>query len=408
MPQSEGWPFQRLLVDHMFHGTTRVWWSMLGSFNDPQPQSYQLQAGYTGNTNALDWINIGTPSINAYYLDDDTVREEAGKRLLTHYRVVVTTPRGRYVSNPQGIWGTLSVKDWNFAKEIVRKERLRQDELAAKPGYLLRKMRYGVRSTANTDPLTGQVVDSDYPGSWGTAFKVGYHPPVNVQAEFLNENIVERRGGASISENNTRPAEFVARFIGFPDMAKEDVWVDATNDQRWYVGDIDVTASVRGVPLVYQVKLSLIPYDHIIYKIPVTNLSYDLTDTEQFQPTTGTGCVRVDHDYGGQSELVYMTGACCGITGATILAFKKSDWDLGNRVPSAAVATSQTVANGTWAWAMLLDPGEYVLVFEKIGEYGPDAVEITVTASTPVPPPSLSSLMSSLSSAGSVDTFGPF
>lgn len=399
MPQSENWPFQRLMVDHLFQGTTRVWWTLVPEFNDPQPQAFQLQAGYTGNNNALDWVDIGTSAVNAYYLDDDTQREETGKRLLTHYRIVLTTDRGRYTSGPQGIWGTLPTKDWNIGREIVRKERLRL-QLVSKDGYLLRRMRYGVTSTANTDTLTGEIIDSSYPGSWGTAFKVGYHPPVNVQADFDSINISEQRGGDNIATNNSRPAEFAARIVGFPDVAKEDVWVDAVTDQRWLVGDIIVAASLRGVPLVYSVKFSLVPHSDVIYKIPVTNLSYDPTDNSHFQPTTGTGCVQVDHDYGVNSAFVYQDGACCGIAGANILAFKKSDWDLGNRVASAAVATSQTTTNGTWAWAMMLNPGDYVLLFEKVGEYGPDTVVLTVQPPDPGPPPSVSASVSSSASFG--------
>ncbi len=404
MPQSENWPFVRLMVDHLFHGTTRVWWTMAANFNDAQPQSFQLQAGYTGNANALDWIDIGGPAINAYYLDDDTDRERSGKRLLTHYRVVLTTPRGKYVSGAQSLWGSLNTVDWNMAKEIVRKERVRHG-LVSREGYLLRKMRYGVINPANTDLLTGGITDSAHPASWGTAFKVGYHPPVNIMVDFENQDIEERRGGTDVATNNSRPAEFVARVVGFPDLAKEDVWVNASNDERWLVGGIRIVTALRGVPLIYSVKLSLVPYSDIIYKIPVTGLSYDLTDESQFQPTTGTGCVQVDHDYGGDAELVYQSGDCCGISGATILAFRKTDWDNGLRVPSAAVANSQTTTNGTWAWAMRLNPGEYILRFEKIGEYGPDIVALTVTAVDPGPPPYPSSISSSVSAS---NDFGAF
>lgn len=414
MPQSEGWPFQRLLVDHLFRGTTRVWWYLLPSFTDPQPHTFQLQAGYTGNLNALDWVDVGEPAVNAYFLDDDSGRELTGKRLLTHYRVVVTTSRGKYVSHPQAIWGTLSTKDWNLAREMVRKEQLRHENVS-RPGYLLRRMRYGVLNRANTDSLTNEIIDSSHPSSWGTAYKVGYHPPVNILVDFEQKFVREQRGGANIAEHNTRPAEFPARINAFPDVAKEDVWVDATTDERFLVGDITVAAALRGVPLVYSVKLSLIPFDNVIYHIPVTNLSYDLTNTEQFQPTQGTGCVRVDHDYGEDSAYIYTDGNCCGISGATILAFKKSDWDLGNRLPSAAVASSQTTTNGTWAWAMKLDPGDYMLVFEKVGEYGPDVVLLTVQPPDPGPPPAPSSLSSSSvsqsvsqSSSQSQGSFGSF
>lgn len=406
MPQSENWPFQRLLVDHLFHGTTRVWWTLFDSFNDPQPHTFQLQWGYTGNNNALDWVDVGEPAINAYFLDSSDPREEAGKRLLTHYRIVLTTDRGRYVSNPQGPWGTLSTKDWNLAREIVRKERLRSDNVS-KPGYLLRKMRYGVTNPTNTDFLTGEITDSSHPSAWGTAFKVGYHPPVNVMADFFQQNVVEKRGGDNVADYSSRPTNFTARIIAFPDVAQEDIWVDAVTDERWSIEGIKIESAWRGVPLIYSVQLSLVAFNNAIYKIPVTALSNDPTDESHFQPTTGTGCVRVDHDYGEDNAFIYQDGACCGISGATILAFRKSDWDGGNRVPSAAVATSQTAANGTWAWAMLLDPGDYVLVFQKIGEYGPDTVVLTVQPPDPGPPPlpSSSSVQSSVSSSNS---FGPF
>lgn len=402
MPQSENWPFQRLLIDHLFRGVTRVWWTMESSFNDPQPWAFQLQVGQTGQTSALDWVDVGSPAVNAYFLDDDAVRDPAGKRLVTHYRVVLTTPRGRYVSNPQGLWGTLSVKDWNLAKEIVRKERVRMGEVS-RSGYILRRMRSGRLNPANTDFLTNEVTDSSHMASWGTAYQVGYHPPVPVEIDFFEENIRERRGGASPEEWSTRPAVFPARLVGFPDVYKEDIWIDASNDQRYKIHDITVAAAWRGVPLVYTVELRLVPYDDIIYRIPVSSLSFDPTDTEKFQPTVGDGCVRVDHDYGEDSAYVYQTGDCCGIAGATILAFRKADWDDGLRTRDHAIATSQTTTNGTWAWAMMLDPGEYMLVFEKPGEYGPDVVSLVVASPVSGPPPIPESMSSSFSSS-----FGEF
>jgi len=398
MPQSESWPFRRLMVDHLFRGTTRVWWSLDPQFNDPGPHLFQLQAGYTGNNNALDWVNIGTSAVNAYYLNDDTGREPTGKRLMTHYRVVLTTPRQRYISGPQGINGAMPEKDWLLSREILRKERLRLG-LVSQSGYLIRRMRYGVINPANTDYLTQEITDSTHPASWGTAYKVGYHPPVLIQVDFDPIAITERRGGADIATNNSRPAEFNARVLGFPDLAKEDVWVDAATDQRWGVGDIKVVTAIRGIPLIYSVRFSLLPFSDVVYHIPVTQLSSDPTDTNKFQPTVGTGCVRVDHDYPTDSNMVYQAGDCCGITGATVTAFLKSDWDNGNRVPGAAKAISQTTTNGTWAWAMMLNPGDYVIQFEKLGEFGPDTMELTVETA---PPPTFTSLgSSSVSSLGS-------
>lgn len=404
MPESNRWPFRRLMVDHLFHGTTRVWWHLESSFKDGGPHTFQLQAGYTGNQNALDWVDVGAPGVNAYYLDDDTTREHAGKRLLTHYRVVMQTPTTKYVSNPQGIWGLLNNKDWNTAREIIRKERLRLG-LVSCNGYLLRKMRYGVASTANTDTLTGEIIDSGYRGSWGTAFKVGYHPPVPMDVDFLGQNIIEFRGGADPSRHSSQPTEFVVRVVAFPDIAKEDVWVDGDTDQRWIIHDINIDARIRGVPLIYKVNMRLVPHNNVIYQIPVDPRSYDPKELdEDYAPTTGTGCVRVDHDYGEEDAYRYTAGDCCPISGAQITAFTKEDWDGGARTREHAVATSQTNEGGYWAWAMKLNPGEYVLQFEKPGQYGPDSAALEVLAPeqpAPCPPPALSSISrSSVSSRG--------
>lgn len=387
MPRSENWPFTRLMIDHLFHGTTRVWWELDPSFNYAPPHTFQLQAGYTGNNNALDWVNIGSEAINAYYLTDDTDRELASKRLLTHYRVILTADTSQFVSNPQAINGLLTKQEWLIAKEITRKEQLRAVKVS-RPGYLLRRMRYGSPATA-TDYLTDAITDSHDPSSWGTAFKVGYHPPVSLDVDFDNNLIRERKGGTNVAEYNTQPGSRAARVLAFPDLAKEDVWVDAVTDERWKIHDIQVTSALRGVPLISTVEMRLVPFSDIIYKIPVTSASYDISN-DDVQPTVGTGCVRVDHDYGEDDAYVYQTGDCCGIEGATILAFLKSDWDLSLRTPEYAKATSQTTTNGEWAWAMLLDPGTYVLVFEKVGEYGPDTVEVTVEVPI-TPPPDVSS-----------------
>jgi len=364
----------------MFHGVTRIWWELADTFGDPLPYTFQLQASYTGTDNALDWVDVGSAAVNPTYLDDDTSREQAGKTLRTHYRLVLTTSRHRYVSGPESIWGLLESKDWNLAREIVRKESLRLKQ-AGSHGYLIRKMRYGVKSEDNTDFLTDEVKDSGYLATWGTAFKIGYHPPVPVMADMTGEFIAEKRGGDNIAQYSSRPGTVRARFVGFPALSKEDVWVDARNDQRWSIDEVQVTAKLRGVPLVVEATINLIPYNDVVYKIPVTGLSY-APETgeggEDYQPTDGTGCVRVDHDYCEEGAYIYQGSDCCPIEGATILAFTQEDWDANNRTPDYAVATSYTDANGMWTTSMLLDPGTYVLQFEKTGEYGPDTVTVEV------------------------------
>lgn len=383
---NEYWPFGRLFVDHLFHGVTRVWWRLVADFNDPPPYSFQLQAGYTGNNNALDWAVIGDPVVNAFFLDDVTRREESGKRILTHYRIVLTTSRGVYISAAQGIHGNLAEKDWRTAREILRKERLRMS-LVSQEGFLIKRMRHGCLNPSNLDALTREIVDSSDASSWGTAYKIGYHPAVPFSVDFDTGDIREKRGGADISQNDSQMRTVNGRIIGFPDVAKEDIWVHGTTDQRWSIDDIVVVAAFRGVPLVHAVKFNLIPYSDISYKIPVSSLSDDLSLDQPFQPQTGPGCVRIDHNFNTPGRLTYETDCCVGISGATVSAFRQAAWDANQRGPDAVVAAIQTTTNGHWSMAMLLDPGNYVLKFEKVGEYGPDITTITVAAPPSLPPP---------------------
>lgn len=401
MPFSENWPFKRIMVDHLLYGTTRIWWELESTFSDAGDRAYQLQASYTGQGTALDWVNVGAPANNVWFLSTDAPpREPSGKMNLTHYRVLVTTARGTYISNPAPIWGTLENKDWRLAQEIVRKERLRLG-LTSIDVYLLKRFRYGIRNPSNTNPLTGGITDSQDPTSWGTAFKVGYHPPVRLQIDSSLWDQDEQRGGDNPATYSSMQAEVMPRMLAAPWLSTEDVLVDARTDQRWNVSSLKVLANWRGVPLIVQPRLQLMPHSHIVYKIPVGRDSYDVnTLFTDALPGSGTGCVSVDHDYPTDENLTYQTGECCGVEGANIMAFTKEDWDNGVRTPEHAVATSQTTANGRWAWAMQLNPGQYVIVFERPGEYGPNSVELTVTDPGPV--------VGSSSSLSSNSVFGAF
>jgi hypothetical protein len=50
-----------------------------------------------------------------------------------------------------------------------------------------------------------------------------------------------------------------------------------------------------------------------------------------------------------------------------------------------AVAVTTTRANGRWTDALRVNPGQYVILFEKPGEYGPDTAAVTVTPGSSVP-----------------------
>ena len=386
-------PFERIMVDHLFRGTTRVWWRLDPLLTNAPPHLFRLEASYIGTPSALDWVVLAEET-DATYLTYDTTRELTGKNLFTHFRVVLTAEGRTYYSNAMPIWGTLTQGNWSLAREIVRKHELHQKGTAI-DGYMLRRMRYGAEDASSVDQLTGAQKHSFSKTSWGTPFKVGYHPPFEFKVEMDPRGIRETRGGADPTEYSAKIETMHVTAVAFPQIIMEDVWVNKFTDQRWRVGDIEHVSTLQGVPLIIKTTLSLIPHNDIVYQIPVDEWSHDPRDTDaDALPIIGNGCISVDHDYPTNENMTYTTAECCAIEGASIRVFTRDDWDNGARLLQNAVATSITTTGGRWAYAVQLDPGEYVVQFLLDGRYGPDTVDITVVDAAAE---SLSSVSSSVS-----------
>jgi len=377
MTQARIFPFRRVSVDHMVRGVTRVWWQLEPLFNDPGPYIFQLQFGRTGLRDAADWQNVGEPVTDGYVALDPAWRE-ASYDLLVHYRITLTTPLGTYVSQAAACSGELTEKDWLLAREIIRKEKLRH-KLVSVPGYLIKQMRYGVPCKRCRDPLTSEITDADCPVCNGTSFEIGYHPPLPMQCWDLSpQTIVEQVD--SQMKGATRDNPYVnARVIGFPALNKNDIWVNGSSDERWLVEQIQIVAAIRNVPIVYQVQLGLLPFHSTVYKLEVGG---EVPERDgPVLPVLGCGAVTVDQDYLGPDSLIYAPEAGCPIVGAKVYVFEKTVFDpQGVAIDRAlAVANTYTRVNGRWAQSLNLDPGNYTLLYEKLGDYGPDTVELVVT-----------------------------
>jgi hypothetical protein len=403
MPQAV-FPFERVMVDHVVRGTTRVWWRLSPLMVTAPPHIFRLEASYVGTPGALDWVQVAEEQ-DATYLTYDTTRELTGKHLLTHFRVVLVAGGQTFYSNAVPIWGLLSQNNWVVAREIVRKHTLHQKTTGI-AGYLLRRMRYGDTDPGSVDVLTAAQLSSFRRTSWGTPFKVGYHPPVQFDIEIKPPTIRETRGGADPASYSAKPDVMTITALAFPQAIMEDVWVNASTDERWRFGDIVRVSTLQGVPLIVEAELRLIPHNDIVYEIPVDEWSYDPVDTvTDALPTHGDGCVLVNHDYPTNENMTYITTDCCAVEGATITIFTKTDWDNGDRTAEYVVATSITTTAGRWAYAVRLDPGDYIVQFVLDGRYGPDIIPLTVT------PPAAELLSSSVSESADVvieDIYGMF
>lgn len=384
MPQERIYPFRRVSVDHMVRGVTRVWWQLEPQFREPGPYVFQLQYGYTPNNDSVDWKNVGAPVTNGYFALDPGWRE-GGTELLTHYRVTLTTPEERYVSQPANCFGELTERDWLLAREIIRKEQLRH-RLVSVPGYLLKQYRYGKPCPRCRDELTSEITDNNCVLCNGTGFEVGYHPALPLQCWDLSPEATEEHVDAQLKGSTRENAYIKARVIGFPALNKKDIWVNGSTDERWVVESIQVVAAMRNVPLVCEVQMGLVPFNNSIYALEIGGEPAD-RDPRPPQAFAGCGDIVIDHNYTGPDALTYVDAAGNAVEGAVVYVFNRSDCDaaapaLPDR--SLAVAQTSTVANGRWGVALNLRAGDYGVLYEKIGEYGPNLHLITVQPPLPV------------------------
>lgn len=120
-------------------------------------------------------------------------------------------------------------------------------------------------------------------------------------------------------------------------------------------------------------------YDHTVDPDNPVQLSDDQTvyvDGGSGAPV-GTEATRVDHNFGSDDNLRYVTSDGAPVSGAKVYAIEDSVYD-ADATTIQAVATTETDADGRWVSPLFLDPGTYVILIHKPNEWGPDTKTINV------------------------------
>lgn len=260
--------FDRVVVNYLITGPTRIMYELLPTFTDPMPLSFQLQVGATANPLADDWEDVGLPVINQYVLFDAEQRVW-GKTNWTHYRVVLTSPLGVYYSTPVGGMGTLDRRSWRLAREMVR-QRLVAYRFGpgGQRGFLLKRRWTGIPCHKCLDYQTKEVRDPSCVSCYGTGFECGYYFPMScVWAELSPRSY--RISIDSQMRGTVNDIVVHADMIMVDLMQEDDVVVFAKTDDRYHVHRVQHTAEMRGVPLTAQVELRPVPYSSVIYTIQI-------------------------------------------------------------------------------------------------------------------------------------------
>lgn len=263
------WLFGRIRIFPQIVGGARIEWLLHPQFGDPPPYTFQLQVGRTGSNTADDWEDVGLPVTDTFYAIDSLQRVH-GKFQWTHYRVLLTTVRGSYASQPQPVLGNLGHRDWLRAREIMRLETLRFRYEAATVGYLLKRRLYGELCNC-LDTQTGEVLQPQHLRCYGTGFVGGYFEPVpcfyvEPPAGSLTKSRFDQGGMRGTVDDATR---YTGRMINLPQVHSWDVWVEQDTDQRWVIRSVDSLVEIRGQPIVIAGELRLLPFSDCLYQFPI-------------------------------------------------------------------------------------------------------------------------------------------
>lgn len=270
--------FSRVVVSYIIKGGTFIAWELQSEFPDAGPYSFQVQVGTTQNNDADDWEDVGFPVIDQFAAIDD-IKRVYGMENWTHYRVILTTGKGVYVSQPVGLYGTLSKGEWLDVREISRQARVNQQKgHAGQPGFLLKRRITGIKCNTCTDFVTGAVDREDCPECYGTGYACGYYYPIEcVWAGFepfsKHMKVDQKRATVQDRVNNV---SIIPAGLGV--LGEGDVWVSLRSDERYYMHDITATMLYRGIPIMLNVKMNKVPLSSRIYDIAVPQQMADISN----------------------------------------------------------------------------------------------------------------------------------
>jgi len=261
--------FDRVIVSHIIAGPTRILWTLMDGFTDPGPLEFQLQVGTTNSNDSDDWEDVGLPVIDQYSAIDDEQRVW-GKTNYTHYRVQLTTPVGVYLSAPESGMGILDRRSWRLARDMARskKQAMRIGD-AGQRGFLLKRRWTGENCPVCLDYQTHEVRNPQCETCYGTGKRCGYYYPMSCIWAELSPRAKRTAldNGQSRGTVNDVVVQAVMLMVDLLD--EEDIWVSEKTDDRYFVHQVSHISEMRGVPIVANVELRLIPFTHIAYAIPI-------------------------------------------------------------------------------------------------------------------------------------------
>lgn len=265
------YPFVRLTVEahfqRLYANAIIVSWVLDRGFAQraPGPYRFTLRRHQTATDDRP--VDVAK-AIDVYSLEDRSPRQGQYEEALS-YSVVLTDGDGKtYTSQVQPVGSYWSHQDWLVAREIIRKEAMLLRKKAGTKGILLKRRQWGDACTVCTDPTTGQVRDPGCGTCFGTGIEGGYYPG---QECWVLMNQTKRAQRLTVDQGLVTANDETVRALAYPVLEVNDIWVHRPTNNRYRIME-DIAAIVRwrGVDLVMNARLDLLPSSSSVYNFPVT------------------------------------------------------------------------------------------------------------------------------------------
>lgn len=235
-------------------------WDILPDFADPSPWKFRIQES---ETQAGPWKDVCGPLENSFFYAEKHPRL-APKDQTLYFRIVLETPKGRYVSHVESPYCSLPRREFLLAREIMRKEILMQEKMSGVLSYIWYKSIFGPPCTECGDFVLEDTKDSHCPGCFGTGRMPGYYGPFPA---YVSYSPMERNKGLQRPHGVDELYTIQGTVIGSLRLKKDDVVVDPVSDSRFFVGAVRNLVEFRRYPVIQFVMLSEIAKTHVVYKL---------------------------------------------------------------------------------------------------------------------------------------------
>ncbi len=248
------------IIPNYFEGFTFVW--EVGVSSAPEmPWEFVVQESQTG----VEGFKDITPTItNVLAYTEDAPRKKFNKNPGPYFRIKFLND-GSY-SPVHGLYGDLPKQEFLYLQEIMRKEALQMQNMSGVQVMIWQKMHSGKQCTECTDPITGEVLDSNCLACLGTRFITGFFGPYCTLATFstTQTNKKHEQNGHGVEDERF----YSVRMVGFPLVVKDDLIVDVKSQRVYTVHETGYLLEIRRIPAVQEIQVTENSRDEVEQSLP--------------------------------------------------------------------------------------------------------------------------------------------